>query len=108
MGKLRFEGSMPGLVIHILDVLDRRSCRRAVVVVSLARGCTRPVNLTINLYLAASTIVLFLRPTTFFSATPVLAFGRVLLLLLLFGCAILTIGLYFTLMGPLRHCPLRR
>ena len=85
---------MPGLVIHILDLLTAL-LQASIVVVSLTRGYARRY-LTINLYLAASTIVLFLR--YYMLSRHGLSSGEYFYFYY-YSDALLTIGLYFTLMG---------
>jgi hypothetical protein len=67
----------------------------SVVVLSLARGCARRY-LTINLYLAASTIVLFIR---YYILARHGLLSSEYIYFYYYSDALLTIGLYFTLMG---------
>jgi len=85
---------MPGLVIHILDLLTAL-LQASIVVVCLARGYTRRY-LTINLYLAASTIVLFSR---YYILSQHGLLSAEYIYFYYYSDALLTIGLYFTLMG---------
>lgn len=85
---------MPGWAIHILDVLTAL-LQASVVVLSLVRGCARRY-LTINLYLAASTIVLF---TRYYILSRHGLLSSEYIYFYYYSDALLTIGLYFTLMG---------
>jgi hypothetical protein len=85
---------VPGLAVHIIDVLTAL-LQASVVVLSLARGCARRY-LTINLYLAASTIVLFIR---YYILARHGLLSSEYIYFYYYSDALLTIGLYFTLMG---------
>jgi hypothetical protein len=85
---------VPGWAIHILDVLTAL-LQASVVVLSLVRGCARRY-LTINLYLAASTIVLF---TRYYILSRHGLLSSEYIYFYYYSDALLTIGLYFTLMG---------
>lgn len=85
---------MPGWAIHLLDVLTA-ILQASVVVLSLVRGCARRY-LTINLYLAACTIVLFTRYYILYLHG---LLSSEYIYFYYYSDALLTIGLYFTLMG---------